>query len=606
MAHLERKNLLLLSLPSLIFIFAFLIRFVFLLEIMDHPLFIPILTGLDPALYHNTAYQILEGNFKQVYQGTLLYPMILAGIYSISNANVLIAKIIQIILGSLSCVLIFFITKKIFNKKSAIIASIIGISYPVAIIHEAILIYTSYVIFLNLCGILILLSKRLSVIKTFISGLLIGLSFLLSPQNIFFIIGIFIWILIYHRMNFKLISGILIGLILIVMPFLLRNYIVGRYVSPTTPYAGIGFYIGNNSNAEGIFKPIPGIRYSIKGQTEDFRLIAEANCGTKLSASQVSLYWIRKGIEFIKNNPFKYLRLELKKLLLFLNAEEHPDLIQNVDYFKSYSNLIKFLSIISFGIIGPLGLMGIMVGVGQNRGAKLLFIYILSYLIMLLIFYVTSRYRLPAVYGFFPFAGYYINLILTIIKKKKFKPIFYNMIGLILFGLATNINIPVVKSKTLSHYNQGVIYIAKGKLNKALNEYRVALQENPHDVNAHFGIGEVYFKQEKFKMAVLKFKQCIKLRPTFLDAYYNLGLSLFKMNKPKQAAKYLNILLDFNFEDAEAHFLLAKVYLRMGKCKQAMNEFSTAIYFDPSLKGFVKKEIESTDLGKCSDFLHRF
>jgi len=597
-----------LFLPVIIFLSSLLIRLFFLVEIIHHPLFIPISTGLDPALYHKLAHQILNGNFYKIYHGTLLYPLILAGIYSISN--VFGAKLIQIVLGSISCVLIFLITKNIFNKKSALIASLISIFYPVSIIHESILIYTSYVIFFNLLTIFLLISKKLTFKKAFFCGLSIGISFLLSPQNIFFILGIFIWLLIFrkkdlgiHNLNLsKYIIVFSLGLILIITPFMLRNLISGKYLSPTTPYAGIAFYLGNNPYAGGIFNPIPGIRYSIKGQPQDFKILAETNSVSKLTSTQVSLFWIRKSLDFIKNNPLRYLKLEFMKILLFLNREEFPDLIQNQDYFRNYSILIKILSLISFGIIGPFSLMGVIVSLKKNSGTKLLFIYIISYLLILMVFYVTSRYRLPAVYGFFPFAGFYINWLYEKISNHKFRILIYNSIGLMLCCFILNINLDISKPVRLSHYNKGVIYVAQGKLDKALDEYKKVLEVTPQDVNTHFGLGEIYYRQEKYEKAAEEFKKCLNLNPAFLDAYYNLGLTLFKLDKFNEAIRYLNKLLKLDFKDAEVHFLLARLYLRIGECVKALNEFKTTLSLNHSLKTLVEEEIKSNNIEKCRKY----
>jgi len=588
MLVLNKKSIL--SITSIIFLLALITRFIFLLEIIDHPLFIPTFRGLDPSLYHDLAIKILSGDFNKVYSATLLYPLILSGIYFISNTSILLAKFIQIALGSLSCVLVFLITKKIFNKKSALLASLMSILYPVAIAHEVVLLYTTYVIFLNLSSMLFLLSKRLSFIKALTIGILTGLSFLLSPQSFIFIIGIFAWIIFYKKESFKKVLIIILGLILVVTPFMLRNLLTGGYLSPTTAYFGVAFYVANNPYSEGAFRIIPGINFT-KKSAKEFKLLAQTRTGTQLTPNQANFYWLRQALRFIKNNPKEYLKLQMNKILLFFNGAEYPDIIQNLAYFKSYSYLIRILSLFSFGVIGPLALMGIVLTF-KNTNAKLLLLYILGYLVMLMIFHVTSRYRLPAIYAFFPFAGYFLIWCYEKIKKRAYYLMFYASLCLVVFAVFVNFKLPICKSDKLSSYNQGVIYVSKGDFDKALDEYKKALDENPADYNSYFAIGEISYRKGEYKDAVLNFKRCIELNPYFLDAYYNLGLTLFELGKYKKANFYIGELIKLDPQDAEAHYLLGEIYLENKDYKKATCSFNAAVGLNPGLRSIIQEELD--------------
>lgn len=574
------------SLTAIIFLVALGIRFFFLHEIIGHPLFVPLSTGLDPSLYNNLAHHLLSGS----YNGgifLILYPLILSVIYSIFPGTILAAKIIQILVGSLSCVLIFKITKRLFNKRAAIIASFISIVYPVVIIHEAILIYLPYVIFLNLCTIYLLLSKNLNFKNLISGGILGGLAFLMSPKNIFFLIFIPFWI--YKKIkNHKLCLIFVLGVLISITPFLVSSLFTN---SPfhTFPYAVASFYIGNNLHATGVFTPIPKVRYSIKGQLQDLEILAEKHAKKELTPLQVSAYWVKKSIRFIKNNPIKYIKLESKKIMLFFNVKEYPDLIQNLDYFKNYSNLIKFLSFLSFGIVGPLGLLGLILAYRENFNSSLFILYILNYLLIAMMFYVTSRYRLPAVVAFFPFVGFFLKWFYDKLISKKWSISIIATLGVILAAGFVNWDVKGIKLKNSSYYNKGVLYVSQGKLDKAKEAYKKALEKSPNDINAHFGLGEIYFKKGKFEKAIKKFKYVLTLNPKFLDAYYNLGFIFIKKEKINLAIDYLSKLLELESNDAGAHFLLGKAYLYKNNCKKAKEEFRKAISLQPVFKKEVKK-----------------
>ena len=101
-----------------IFIPALVIRLIYLHDISASPTFLtPI---VDPAEYHRLAQSLAGGMGMSpsfFWQG-FFYPLFLSGIYFLSGASIVCAKIFQVFLGSVVCVLVYRLGKKIFDHKS--------------------------------------------------------------------------------------------------------------------------------------------------------------------------------------------------------------------------------------------------------------------------------------------------------------------------------------------------------------------------------------------------------------------------------------------------------------------------------------------------------
>ena len=106
-----------------IFILSLLLRAVHLIQLKSTPLF-AFFAG-DSSTYHELALEILKGNFLD--QASLhlspLYPFFIAAVYKLTGKGIVAVSLVQIILDSLTCLFLYFISLKIFNKKNLALLS---------------------------------------------------------------------------------------------------------------------------------------------------------------------------------------------------------------------------------------------------------------------------------------------------------------------------------------------------------------------------------------------------------------------------------------------------------------------------------------------------
>lgn len=81
-----------------------------------------------------------------------------------------------------------------------------------------------------------------------------------------------------------------------------------------------------------------------------------------------------------------------------------------------------------------------------------------------------------------------------------------------------------------AHYILGVNYDEQGKFNEAIQQFQLASELSPGDINAHielviahFNLGVSYGNQGKFDEAIQQYQLALKLDSTLVQAHYNLG-----------------------------------------------------------------------------------
>ena len=149
----------------LLFLFALGLRLVYLGQLRGSPMFdAPIMD----AKYHDEWAQSIQKDWLQsttpFHTGPFfrapLYAYFLALIYTIFGHSYLAAGIVQLLMGSLSCLLIYWLGKKTFNPLVGKIAGVLAAAYGTFIYFEGELLIPVLILFLDLALILAVLSAE--------------------------------------------------------------------------------------------------------------------------------------------------------------------------------------------------------------------------------------------------------------------------------------------------------------------------------------------------------------------------------------------------------------------------------------------------------------
>jgi Flp pilus assembly protein TadD/4-amino-4-deoxy-L-arabinose transferase-like glycosyltransferase len=542
----------------IIFIIAFVFRLIYILQSKStDPLFYhPIMDGL---YHHDWAVSIIKGGWlgKDAFFRAPLYPYFLAIIYKVFGINFLMPRIVQSLIGAANCVLVQKIGSRIFDKRTGNLAGIVAAMYPLFIYFDNELLFTTSLIFFCLLGFYLILKQveeKGRSLGWFLTGVTWGFAAITAPVVLAFTVTLPFWLRATLKGKFKnaVLFGLL-GIVSVIAPVSIRNYIVSRDFVLIAWQGGTNFYIGNNPHSDGMTAIIPGTRKSWWGGFYDAKRIAEEATRRTLKNSEIDSYWFRQGVEFIKNQPVKALGLQLKKAYLFFGGFEIPN---NRDiYFFTRSTYLKFtiwnvpFFQFPFGLLFPLALCGIWYARKRKKDISLMLLFIVFYSLSYIVFFVCARYRMPDIPFLVILASFAIYTFKDEISKRKLR---YQAPALLIF----------VVSFLLSNAN---FFNLKG-VNPALN---------------YLTLADMEYKKENYQKAVFYLDKSLRLEPSYAEALNLMGASYKKMGKRKEALEYYLKSIKQDSKQPEAYYNIGNIYAEIGNYEEAKTLYLKAIEVDP-------------------------
>jgi tetratricopeptide (TPR) repeat protein len=467
--------------------------------------------------------------------------------------------------------------------------------YPLFIYFEGEILIVSLIVLLDLCLIWTLFraSERPTGARWLLSGLVLGLSAIARPNILILVPFVIFWIAFLLRRKTKLRATIFsvavfcAGVALCMAPVLIRNYAVGRDFVPIASQAGINFYIGNNPDSDGMAAVAPDMKKTWWGGYHDAIRIAEESIGHPPKASEVSDFWLSKGMQFIREQPARWMLLTLKKFHLFWSGYEIPN-NQDIYFFGGYSSLFKALvwrRVIAcpFGILAPLALAGIVISLFSWRRFLLLHGFTFLYMLSVIAFFVCSRYRMPVIPFLVIFASLAVTQWIVWVRAAEYRKLMLSAcLVLVLFVLLNVDFYGAGRSDTSqSYFNLGRVYQEQELYGKATAQYRKALRLNPHYAEPHVNLGRIARETDQLDVAIREYKEAIRLDPSLPEPYNNLGNIYAQMKRYEEAEVEFNRALTADSRYFRAYNNLGNLYLVRGMYSQAVEMYSEAVRIDP-------------------------
>jgi 4-amino-4-deoxy-L-arabinose transferase-like glycosyltransferase len=407
----------------IVFVVALAFRGVYLFEASKRPDFN--LFYMDEEYHLEWARSLETGVWNQPYSALReepyfrapLYPYFLAGLLAISGGSTAAVRIIQIILGSVSCVLAYGIGAKVFGQRIGLLAGLICSLYWVLAYFDSQLLLPVLLVFLVLAGVfaLVVAGERRDRLLAGLGGLALGLYSITRPNILVFFPFLIWWAVALTRREGVAIGRwfavlLVAGLVLPPAFITVRNRVVGHDWVLVASQGGVNFYIGNNPQSNGLQAVVPGTRQTWWGGYEDTRAIAEEAAGHPLKPSEISDYWFRRAFEYIKTDPSGWARLTLRKAAAYVGNVELP----NNEPYETYRP--EYLSLrtvpLGFGLVFGLFLVSLPLQLRLRRRARaynepsgmiradfigLMLALVAVYSLSVIAFFVTGRYRVPMV-----------------------------------------------------------------------------------------------------------------------------------------------------------------------------------------------------------------
>lgn len=553
-----RRRLLLLLLTA-----ALLVRLAHWWAVRDEPFFAWL--AMDSQEYDRWAQGIAAGDWlgSQVFFQAPLYPYLLAALYSVFGRSLDSVYLAQIVLAVAGCWALYRAGREMGGERVGLAAAGLAAFYGPFLFHDVHLLKESLAVTVT-CFLLWTLATRRHWLA---AGLLLGVLALLR-ENALLLLP-FLLPLTVGKDFLRRSATLVAGLVLALLPVAIRNGIVGGDFLPTTFQGGVNFYIGNNPEADGTYRPIvPGKQIPALERREPVR-VAEQELGRELSPAEVSSFWMGKALAWAGDHPGDFVRLQLRKLGLFWSWYEQPDA---VDYYwvRRRSPALRWGAPVEFGAVTLLALAGLWM-IRRNPGpfAPAL-LFALGWMLTTVVFFLFSRYRLPAVPALMILAA------VPLARVNRKGPILAVLIVLLLPHLAG-----FEPRLDLVHYNLGRIEDERGNTDAAREHYKAAFVLNPKDFLACLNLGNHAARRGDWLTALRFYSRAEDLEPTSDDVQSNLGGVHLALGQLPEAAARFDRALALNPQNLSALHNKALLRLRQGDVEGARALNRRLLEIDP-------------------------
>lgn len=546
---------------------------------------------LDSLFHHQWAGKILSGDFwgQEVFFRAPLYPYTLALLYKLSGSSIAFAVLCQHVTGALSVVLVYLLSREFFTARVAVLSGSLAALYWPLVYFEGSLLIVTMIVFLDLLALLLLQMsiRRPRFGLLLAAGAVFGLSAVARPSIL--IVAPLIPLVLYLTRRSAAHAAeaanqpwrrrsavVLAGIVAVVTPVLVRNYVVGRDVVPIASQGGVNFFIGNNPLSNGSQAVVPGARADLYGTFHGAIELAERDVGRRMKPSEVSNYYFKKGFGFVFGSPVESASLAFKKLYFFWAGVERSN-NQYVQFFWRRFGLGK-LPLPGFWLIGPLALMGGVVLWRQRRELSLLYLFVISYMVGVVAFFVNARFRLPVAPVLMIFAAYAMCYLFHAFRYDR--GTLWKSIGvLVACGLFVNYDYVAFRGvraldEAVSWYELGTAYLKMDKDNSALGAFEKArgVQEKYptrgygqiSDI-VDYNLGVLYWEKGLYSRAIPALERiqneeaaARSTRHILADSYLNTG------RLQEAQATYLRIL-STTPDDRQGLVGMARVYKKLGE-----------------------------------------
>lgn len=573
-----------------IFVLALFVRLLYLYESSANPSFgYPI---VDSGNYDSLARSLAAGDgmSEQFFWQPFFYPFFLSVVYLVSNSSIICVKVIQVLLGCVTCLLTYHLGKRIFSRTAGIIAAVITALYGPLIFFEAELLASGWAAFWSVVLILLFLksSSKKSLWFVVLLGICGALSIITRPTFVPFFVAAVVWLaVIFYRSGeqwqriYPKLGVVSFGFLLIAIPIAAQNFRVTGHFGIFPASGGINFYIGNNPNYTETMTARPGWGW------DEILELPERN-GVTGDLWEKQKFFRQRVINYVVEEPLNFVKGLAYKTIQFLNSREIP---RNVDVylFSKWSRLLGLLIWkaggfgFPFGVLLPLALLGVASRWRQVPVPVLLFMIL--YPLSIILVFTAARYRVPLIpiMSVMAAAGL-LNLIMNIRGFYWHRIIVISAFGV---GIVLLSSLPGPFPGEKPNYEAELYYGVANSLKRrgwhgeAVINFHQALRLDPNYVEAHYNLGNTLATQGKFDEAIGHYHQALQMKPNSPMVHGNLAHALAQQGKSEEAIKHLKEVLRAEPDWPRPYYDLGRFYTQLGKYDLAIQNYKEAIRLKP-------------------------
>lgn len=507
---------------------AILLRVVYVLQQRANPFFAE---PLMDALYHTQWARALAAG-EDFQPGPFfrapLYPWFLGTVLRFFGDGLLLPRLLQCGFGGVATWLTFLVSRRAFGSRAALVAALLVATNWVLVYFDGELLIPALAIPLNLLALWLSLdlAERPTPRKIGLAGMAWGVAAIARPNVLLFMPLLLGWLVLRQRPAWR--RGVWQGVILTaavlvpVAPLTFYNVVVGGDTVLISSQAGVNLWIGNNPQSDGSTAIVPGTRPGWWEGYHDAIALAEQEEGRKLRPSEVSAHYSDKALSFILGEPGESLPHFWWKLRLFFSDWELGN-NQDVHFFAHrFSDVPKLLPP-SFGLLMPLGVVGLLLSWPTRRRTFPLWGFLLTYIGSVLLFFVCSRYRAPIIPLLAIYSGHALVLGFDALRARRFGPL--AGCGAVAVALAVAVQqIPKAVDTTdaTGLWQLGISELNHGRPEAAIEPLRKSVETNPRKWISRQHLGLALHQTGRLLEARTVYKGALAMVPGSLEltSYY--------------------------------------------------------------------------------------
>lgn len=559
-------------------------RLVYLHQIQDWPFFYyPILDSRTQWKWAGILLQTsLIGNPEVLAKAPLYTYFLALNQWTLESreAGLYSAYLLQLLMGAVTCGLTYLVGRRVYGAVVGFIAGLLLAIYSPGIYREGQLLDTALATLLA-TGFLLLALRAFRTPQErgiwFAAGFVLGLLGLARPNLLLLAATTAAMMLIWlpkelgRRAVWAAMAVFAAGIVLPIVPVTARNYLIVRRFVPISATGGINLYTGNNPRSDG-YSPIPsGIAWE--------RTWHEAMSQGRMGSASQDAYWRERAIQFFREQPQAAVRLMGKKIYLYWNAYEIPN---NVSYRwgRELSSLLRAMPL-TFAIIGPLGLAGILLGGWRSRDAWFLSLFSLTQVLAVAVFFVAGRYRMFALPALSVLAAFTLVEMLRMLRGRRFGRASASLALIVGFAVFVNSDAYGVRRNRGANrdgYYLGQSYVLAGEHGKAKEAFKWAAQQDPEDADAYALLGQMEVATGEPEAAARNLKRALQLAPDFTMTAVRLASLHLDQGWPlDEVDALLGAALEHQPRNALGLAMLARVKIRLGDHGEARRHIEAAV-----------------------------
>jgi Tfp pilus assembly protein PilF len=494
---------------------------------------------MDNAIHHQWASRVAsgEGLGPKPYFRAPLYYLALGAVYTMTGPSVVVARVANSVVGALGCALLALLGIQLSSTRTGLIAGLLAALYWPLVYFDGEMLTLSLEVTLNLLLLVLLVrldreGREVARWLPALAGFVFGLSAITRPNVLAFapVVVAWAWWTLPRPRRVRHVAirvgALAVGAACAVGPVAARNLMVGGEAVLVATNGGVNFYIGNNPQSDGVTAVVPGTRPGWIEGYDDTHRIAEEAAGRSLTESEVSGFWFRRAVDWIRSDPSSWVHLVAYKFRLFWNPSEIGN-NQAVAPFARLSWVIRALRWNGFPLAILLAGLGVVLAPWDRRWlvpAAFAGIHAAT----VVAFFVNARYRLPVVPVLLLFAAVALQKLPELLRdlrsRRAAMALGVAAVAGVLMATAPPSRSEVLLSDTFNYHLFLAVFYATpqpeggGREDLALEHYRDAVRVRPGHAESRLAYAQLLMREQRWLEARQTLERATALHPDLVEA----------------------------------------------------------------------------------------